>query len=69
MLVDSVGNHSLGLHGRQQSDALTEDCTTLVGMLRFCLRQGEYQLCPEQTILQRAADDKTAAVQKHREVL
>ena len=41
----------------QFADALTEDCATAMDLLRSCLKKSEYQLSPEQTMLQRAADE------------
>ena len=43
---------------RQLADALTKDCATAMNLLRSCLRKGEYQLSQEQTMLQRAADER-----------
>ena len=43
---------------RQLADALTKDCVAAMDMLQSCLEQGEYQLSPEQTMLQRAADER-----------
>ena len=42
---------------KQLADALTKVCVTTMDMLRSCLKQGECQLSPEQTMLQRAADE------------
>ena len=49
---------------RQLADALTKDLAGPVGLLRSCMRSGEYQLSPEHIILERAAAERSRRKQR-----
>ena len=49
---------------RQLADALTRDAADPVDLLRSCMRSGEYQLSPEDLILERAAAERSRRKQR-----